>query len=51
MGVISYNLSVTEMGGEGSKASSSCGSFDLASLGSSATMADLKQQMLDMSGE
>jgi hypothetical protein len=51
MGVIGYKLSVAQVGGADAETCSSCGSFDLASLGSSATVADLKRQILDSVGE
>jgi hypothetical protein len=51
MGVIGYKLSVAELGRTDAEACSSCGSFDLATLGSSATVADLQRQILDCIGE
>jgi hypothetical protein len=50
MGVIKYNLSVAEAGRTNAEACTACGSFDLALLGSSATVADLKRQILDAIG-
>jgi hypothetical protein len=51
MGVIRYKLSVAEVGRTDAEAYFSCESVDLASLGRSATVGDLKRQILGAIGE
>jgi hypothetical protein len=51
MGIISYKLTVSKHGKKREEPCSSCGSVDLAALGSSATIADLQKQILDSLGE